>query len=181
MSRSVTEVFAAVGIHKFEDACSWIRTLPYGRNENPAQPFCIFEDLRGTCSTKHILLKRFADELAQEEVQLAVGLFLMSGKNTPKLTRLLEKYGLPGIPEAHCYLKSAGTILDCTSAGTTLSFISDLLYERHVMPQQVISHKARFHQAYLQRWHNAGNAPHFSLLQLWEIREACIAQLSVSE
>lgn len=47
-------------------------------------------------------------------VRLMIGIYLMNEDNTPGVGKVLERYGLKEIPEAHCYLRFEGQYLDFT-------------------------------------------------------------------
>jgi hypothetical protein len=52
----------------FNQALLFIRQIPYGRNPDKYNLASVFTDNFGTCSTKHALLKRLADENNFEKV-----------------------------------------------------------------------------------------------------------------
>jgi hypothetical protein len=66
----VSRAFMAKGITTFSDACFYVKSLPYRRNENKEDVFAVFNDNRGTCGTKHALFKRLADENGIEGLTL---------------------------------------------------------------------------------------------------------------
>ena len=64
--RNLGPVSAAVlglGIDDFRCIAQYIRDLPYGRNAATNDMFAVLNERRGTCSTKHALLKALASEL----------------------------------------------------------------------------------------------------------------------
>lgn len=70
----------------FPDACTFIKNLPYRRNADKADIFCVLKDGFGTCSSKHAFLKYYADECCIPEVQLMLEIFKMGAQNTPKVS-----------------------------------------------------------------------------------------------
>ena len=58
---------------------------------------------RGTCSTKHALLADLARE-NRRHVALVLGIYEMDEDNTQEIGTVLDRNGLPCVPEAHCYL-----------------------------------------------------------------------------
>jgi len=93
------------GLHTFGAAMDWVRRLPYGRNTDKEAPLALFSERRGTCSTKHALLKRLAAEHRYDDIRLYIGIFEMNAVNTPAVASTLQAHNLACIPEAHCYLK----------------------------------------------------------------------------
>src|SRR5580698_10132355 len=64
--------------------------LPYGRNSNPYDPLTVLTEQRGTCSTKHALLRRLAIE-QRIDVALVLGIYEMAEQNTPGVGDILRK------------------------------------------------------------------------------------------
>jgi hypothetical protein len=95
--------FLALGLRSFVDAAGYVWRLPYGRNSDRADFRLVLPEGRGTCSTRHALLAALARAHGQP-VQLTLGIYEMHERNTPGVGAVLEREGLSGIPEAHCYL-----------------------------------------------------------------------------
>lgn len=175
----VSGLFLAEQISDFNTAINFVKQIPYGRNNNKHDIACVFKDLKGTCSTKHALLKTLAMENGQDAVKLILCLFKMNSKNTPAINEILSQHNLEYIPEAHNYLHVCGKIIDCTFPGSSNhSFINDIISETDIQPEQVTSYKVNFHKAFLQKWLNEQDDLSISFETLWQIREACIAKLS---
>ncbi|WP_312196120.1 hypothetical protein [Epilithonimonas vandammei] len=109
----------------------------------------------------------------------------MNGNNTPKIKSVLETLREPQseslnyIPEAHNYLKFKNQILDFTKKNSSENdFINDLLEETEIQPHQINQFKIEFHKNYLKKWLSEHPEIHYSLDELWNIRELCIAHLS---
>lgn len=174
----ISSAFKLKGVYHFEAACEWVKGLSYGRNLNKKDPLIVLKELRGTCSSKHALIKRLADEIGISDLKLMLCIFKMSASNTPKVQPILEEYGLEYIPEAHNYLKLDGRVLDLTFSGeANHSFLNDVLYEEEIEAEQIIGYKLAFHKKYLSDYVKE-NSIGYSLVELWDIREACIKVLS---
>ncbi len=173
--KEISNQFLQRGISSFEEASSYIKALPYGRNADKHDSLCVFKDQKGTCSTKHALLKRLAEENAQNDIMLMMGIFRMNVQNTPQTKRVLSEYGLEYIPEAHNYLKYNGSVIDCTTT-KTLDFQPDLLEESIIEPEQIADYKVAYHKLFLSEWLKTSQLP-YSLDEIWGIREKCIAAL----
>ena len=59
----VSRIFLEQGILSFQAACQRVKTMPYGPNSNNENSLILFEEGRGTCTTKHGAIARLAQEL----------------------------------------------------------------------------------------------------------------------
>jgi len=149
----ISKEFTDRNIVTFKQASLFIKQLAYGRNADKNNLATVFTDNCGTCSTKHALLKRLADENEFEKVKLIVGLFKMNKKNTPQVSSTLQKYNLEYIPEAHCYLKFEDKIIDLTKLNSKPSdFLDELIEEIEILPDQITNFKVNYHKNYLASW-----------------------------
>jgi hypothetical protein len=177
----LSKIFLGRQITTFAGACEFIKNLPYGRNENKYDLTTVFTDNRGTCSTKHALLRQLAIENNADNIRLKLGVFKMSKSNTPEVGNTLDKYGLQFIPEAHNYLKVDGEIVDCTKQNSSKEdFLFDLLSEIEIEPHQITDFKISYHQTILRDWLLNNAHIKFNFTELWAIREKCIADLSLA-
>lgn len=175
----ISRAFILNGVLTFRDACAYVKNLPYGRNADKNDFFTLFKENMGTCSTKHALLKRLADENSLENIELITGIYKMNGLNTPGTAKILWYYKLEYIPEAHNYLKIGNERFDFTFPKSDVSgFENSLLEETVIMPHQVTDYKIALHKNFLMRWLDNNKEINLSLNRLWEIREECIAALS---
>jgi hypothetical protein len=171
--------FRARDIFTFQQAALLVRQIPYGRNKDKHNLVSLFADHCGTCSTKHALLKTLADEHNFSQIRLFIGLFRMSAKNTPKVGTTLRRHKLAYIPEAHCYLKYEGRILDFTkTSAMPADFSLDLIEEIEISPEQICDYKVNYHKNYLSAWLAVNDHLHLTPDELWEIREQCIQDLA---
>lgn len=175
----ISKEFTDRNIVTFKQASLFIKQLAYGRNADKNNLATVFTDNCGTCSTKHALLKRLADENEFEKVKLIVGLFKMNKKNTPQVSSTLQKYNLEYIPEAHCYLKFEDQIIDLTKLNSKpTDFLDELIEEIEIIPEQITDFKVNYHKNYLASWLDKNKQINLSLNELWKIREECIQKLS---
>ncbi len=174
--KPISKSFRKLEIHSFSKAMQFIKNLPYERNSDKSDWTIVFREMKGTCSTKHALLKKLADENQQNEVKLMLGIFKMNSNNTSKVKNTLIQNGLDYIPEAHNYLKINDKIYDCTSKNSSeISFVNDLIQEIEIQPNQISEFKLEYHKNFLKKW--IADKP-FTLEEIWTIREQCIADLS---
>lgn len=174
----ISQLFREEEMSDFDQACSFIRNLPYRRNKNKNDLASVFKEQCGTCSTKHAILKQLAVENGMESIQLMIGIYKMNVKNTPPVGPTLEAFGLEFIPEAHCYLKRDGMILDCTKQkALEIDFGFDLMDEHEILPEQIGLFKVEYHQQFIKKWLSEYTHIPYGLNQMWDIREQCIKNL----
>lgn len=172
----VTDLFCNLGIRSFSGAMDFVKKLPYGRNAGREDFSLVLKEKKGTCSSKHALLKSLADENGHSEIKLMLGIFKMNGINTPKVSKTLQRYGLKYIPEAHTYLRIDKNIYDCTTENSSeTGFVNDLMEEIKIKAEDVISRKLEIHHKFLKNWCEQFN---YNPEEIWAIREECISDLS---
>jgi len=183
--KEISQLFLKNNCSDFHSASEFVRNLPYRRNLNKDNLATVFIDKCGTCSTKHALLEKLAEENNQTDFKLILGIFKMNGNNTPKIKTILETLREPQsdsleyIPEAHNYLKFKNQILDFTKKNSSEDdFINDLLEEIEIQPHQINQFKIEFHKNYLKKRLSEHPRIPYSLDELWKIRELCIQALS---
>ncbi len=175
---SVASAFITLDIPDYRSAARYLHGLAYGRNSNRTDPLAVLREQRGTCSTKHALLARLAAE-QQLPISLMLGIYEMNERNTPGVGRVLEKYGLACVLEAHCYLMYRNNRIDITRAADGAEPIAKFLHEEVISPDQIADYKVGVHQRFLRNWiDTAATAPAMSLDAVWKIREECIAALA---
>ncbi len=164
------------GIISFLSFIEWVEQLPYGRNSDRAEYRLVFDEEKGTCSTKNALVKGVALENGWDDVKLHLGVFMMSEKTHPVLNAILNKHKLKAIPEVHTYLKISGEIRDVTGLETGAeSFEKSVQLEVEIKPDQIGEYKENWHKAQMIAFSfENGMSPN----DLWDIREKCIAELA---
>lgn len=166
--------FADKGARDFRSAARYVMVLSYGRNTDRSDYRLVLEEGRGTCSTKHALLAALAREHGSP-VELRLGIYEMTGRNTPNVGPVLRRYGLDLVPEAHCYLAHRGTRVDLTRTGNGGEPIQALLHEEEIEPSQIGAYKVERHRDFVRDWATArGLDPE----TVWQAREECIGALS---
>ncbi len=175
----VTARFRALGAHDFAAAAVHVLQLPYGRVTDRSKFWLVLDEGRGTCTTKHATLAALAREQGID-VQLMLGIYEMSERNTPGVGPVLRAHGLAYILEAHCYLRYEGERVDLTGVPTGAEPIERFLHEEPITIEQIGAYKNDLHRAFLREWiARADPAPGRDLEDVWRIREACIAALGV--
>ena len=165
-------------VFTFIQAIEFVKNLPYGRTVDRANSDLVLQELKGTCSTKHALLKKVALEQGFENVKLFLCLFKMNEGNIPKLMPLLNKYTIQFIPEAHCLLEIDGEFVDVTNSRSSyLTIKEDVLELVEIQPEQIGDFKINYHHKYLKKWLKETTSE-YTFDEFWGIREECIKVLS---
>ena len=176
-SGEISSWFLQMGCTTFQEACLYIQQLPYKRNSKPDY-FCVMQEKKGVCSTKHALLKQLCNEQHQPEIKLIVGIYEMNEYNTRGVGKVLDKYKLPYVVEAHTYLKHEQEILDFTKVNNNLLFTTSLIDEIEIQANQTGEYKINLHKKYMQEdLLNSGDNVKYNLAQMWTFREECIIAL----
>jgi hypothetical protein len=176
----VSNAFLSLAKGDLRAAGQHVCELPYGRNDHPDDPLAVLTEQRGTCSTKHAMLRRLAIEQGFDLV-LVLGIYEMNERNTPGVGSVLQRHGLEVLPEAHCYLRVGDRRIDVTRqpARCDVESISHFLHEEQIDPNQITTYKMGVHKGFLQQWITEERGlGELSLATIWAIREACIAALS---
>lgn len=174
----LSQLIKSKGIINWEMLVQYVQAIPYGRNTNREDFSLVIKENKGTCSSKHALLKELAVLNEIEGVQLIIGMYKMSEKNTPKIGNALSKQGFDYLPEAHCYLKINGQQKDYTNLNTDFDLIkNDLISEVEIEAYQVGVFKVEYHKTFMTNWIEE-NKINKNFEEVWAIREQCILNLS---
>lgn len=174
----LTELAKSKEIETWNELIEFIKNLLYGRNKNRTDFGLVLSEQKGTCSSKHALLKSIADLNNVPNIELIIGIYRMSESNTPKTGTELTKNSIEFIPKAHCYLKINGNRTDLTSEQSEFQKIEkDIIKEKLIEPNQVTKFKVDYHKNFLKRWLNESKSE-FEFDQIWRIREKCIVNLT---
>lgn len=174
----ISDAFRNLKISDFHAACDYIHQLSYGRNTSRSDFTLVLTEQKGTCSSKHALLSILAEENGLQNIELIVGIFMLSAETHPKAAPILEKYTLINFPECHVYLRYKGKRYDFTFPNQSIEPIENkIVREQRIEPNQVIDWKIVIHKDYLTRWLARNPLIPYHLDEIWSIREEIIAQL----
>jgi predicted transcriptional regulator with HTH domain len=177
----ISNEFLNRNITDFHSASKYVSELPYKRNSDKNNILCVFDDLGGTCSTKHAVLRKLALENNQQDVKLILGIFKMDAEYTQKIKSILKKINLNYIPEAHNYLKIDDEYFDFTKPNSKYAdFKSKLLIEKEIECNEIANDKISFHKNFLEKWIADEDIP-YNLEGIWNIREQCIKDLQEND
>lgn len=109
----VAQKFLDLEIATFHQACHWIKNLPYGFNSDFSNSLIIFEERRGTCTTKHGIIAFLAQELGLE-VYKNLGFYRLNDEIITGVNKIIQPYGLSFIPQIHCFLEYKSYRVDLT-------------------------------------------------------------------
>lgn len=175
---NITQLAVSKGISNWATLVRNIQELPYGRNQSRIDFSLVIKENKGTCSSKHALLKQVADLNNIPNVDLVLAIYKMNDKNTPGIDLSKVTRKLAYIPEAHCYLKVNNESLDITTPNSSITRIeNDIISETIIKPEQVGQYKIDYHQKFILDWITQ-NEIKLSFDQVWQFREQCIANLS---
>ncbi|WP_417608847.1 hypothetical protein [Owenweeksia hongkongensis] len=163
-------------ITSLQNLLDWLLGLPYGRNSDRTDYTLILKENKGTCSTKHALVRAVAIENNWPDVNLYIGFFFMDSNIYPRLKDILEKAGLEGIPEAHTFLVIDGNYVDVTSKSSPIEE-GMIIDEMDIDPVGIGDLKESIHKGFIADWAEEEKI-NLPLNQIWATREACIKELS---
>ena len=90
----ISAAFLRLRIHDFRSAGQYVRDLSFGRNAATSDLLAVLNEGKGTCSTKHALLKALASQQGLP-IRLVLGIYEMNARNTPGIGHVLEQHHLP--------------------------------------------------------------------------------------
>tara|TARA_B110001450_G_scaffold197611_1_gene186215 strand:- start:7820 stop:8380 length:561 start_codon:yes stop_codon:yes gene_type:complete len=174
----LTELAKNKGIETWNQLTNFIKALPYGRNKNRKDFGLVLSEQKGTCSSKHALLKSIADFNKVPNISLIIGIYRMTESNTPKIGTELTDNSIKFIPEAHSYLKINGNRIDLTTKESEFEKLKkDIIQEKEIEPNQVSKFKVDYHKEFVKSWLKETNSK-FTFNEIWRIREKCIENLT---
>jgi len=174
----LTELAKSYGLNYWNELTNFVKELPYGRNKNRNNLKLVLTERKGSCSSKHALLKTIADLNSIPHIKLILGIYKMTQINTPKIGNVLSENNIDFIPEAHCYLKVGEQRFDLTDKNSDIKKIeTDIIQEIEIEPEQIAKFKVDYHKAFIKNWIIENNIA-LDFNQIWYIRETCIENLS---
>jgi hypothetical protein len=174
----LTQLIRNKNLFTWNELTKYIKSLPYGRTINRTDLSLVLKECKGSCSSKHALLKKVAILNKVPNIKLILGLYKMNSNNTPKIGNVLHKNTIDYLPEAHCYLMVNGERIDYTSSSSDFKRIkNDVVFEKEIEPHEIAKFKVEYHKNYLKTWIKEQNIP-FSFDEIWNLREECISNLS---
>jgi len=166
------------GIQTWGELIDFVKTLPYGRNSNRTDFELVITEKKGSCSSKHSLLKKVANLNNIPNIKLILGIYKMTKNNTPNIGNVLIDNSIDFMPEAHCYLKIEGIKTDITTFQSDFEKLEkDIIQELEIQPEQVAEFKVEYHKDFIKNWILENNVK-MDFDEIWQIREKCIMNLT---
>ncbi|WP_431157863.1 hypothetical protein [Winogradskyella poriferorum] len=173
-----TNLAKSLGLETWNMVLEHVKNLPYGRNSNREDFSLVLKEQKGSCSSKHAILKELADLNEIPNVELILGIYRMDAINTPQIGSVLIDNGLAYIPEAHCYLQIDNERVDLTFKNSDIKNIETaIIVEKIIQPQDVIDYKEKYHKTFIKNWLTDSDLP-LNIEELWNIRERCIDNIT---
>lgn len=164
-------------IRNYSELVLYLSEMPYGRLDYGNDLSLIIDEDKGTCSTKHALIRKVGYEQSWEGLSLMLCIYKMSKENTPGIGNAI-KTPLFYLPEAHCVIRDDDQIIDITTKDSDFKRIeSDVLDMKEITPDQIGNWKVTFHREFLKKWLSEENLD-LSFDEIWKMREECILNLS---
>ena len=130
---TISTIFLRMKISSFHSACAYVHQLPYGYNADRDDLLCLFEDRKGSCTTKHAVIATLASEL-DLPVAKWIGIYAMTEELVTGAGDIIEKHALAYLPMVHCFLSDGRHRVDLTEGNVNGKNgpIDDFLYTRAV-------------------------------------------------
>ena len=131
----ISNEFLQLGITGFLNACRHVHQLPYGYNSDRDDLLILFEEGRGSCTTKHAVIATLAEELSLPVVK-NIGIYRMSEDLVTGTNEILDRFNLPYAPMVHCFLAYQNYRVDLTEGNNNGKNqpIDEFLYTEAVIP-----------------------------------------------
>lgn len=176
----VSQLFWEREIQSFQEACCYVKAMPYGRNSNNEDSLILFEEGCGTCTTKHGAIARLAQEL-DIPVYKNLGFYRLNDDVVTGVNAILQPYNLTFIPQIHCFLEYETYRVDLTEGNCNgkNKTIEDYDFVVRVNPDISHMEERQYYQAYLQRY--GAIAPELQAIAepfVLELLEACNRQVN---
>lgn len=131
----ISKKFLELGVNSFKDACIYVHNLNYGYNSDKDDEMILFKEKLGSCTTKHGVIAKLAEEL-NIPLYKKVGIYKLTEKIVAGAGEIMEKYSIPFIPMVHCFLVYENYRFDLTEGNKNgkKTSIEDFIDEEKVIP-----------------------------------------------
>lgn len=110
---AISKKFLSLGTDRFHSACEYVHHLPYGYNTDRDDVMILFEEGKGTCTTKHAVIAALAVE-TNLPITKTMGIYAMTEAIVTGANSILSASGLPYVPMIHCFLSYQQYRIDLT-------------------------------------------------------------------
>lgn len=147
----ICNLFLEREITSFQAACRYVKAMPYGSNSNNEDSLILFEENRGTCTTKHGAIARLAAELGLE-VDKHLGFYRLNDDIVTGVNEIIHPHGLNFIPQIHCFLQYKAFRVDLTEGNCNgkNKTIEDYDFVVKVQPDLTHAQEEEYYRSYLE-------------------------------
>lgn len=150
----VSQQFYRRNLTTFHQACHWVKNLPYGSNSSNDDSLIIFEEGKATCTNKHGIVSRLAQEL-NLAIFKSLGFYRLNNAIVTGVNQIIEPYGLSYIPQIHCFLTYKNYRVDLTEGNCNgkNQTIEDYDFIVQVKPDLTDQEHAAYYREYLAKYY----------------------------
>jgi hypothetical protein len=176
----ISQICLKRGLKYLKDVIDHLRKLPNGPTSDKRDLAMVLIEGKGSCSVKHALLAQLAIENSVSDIKLALCTYNVSPRIHPETAPVLERYGLPSLPETRCFIKYQGGIYNL--CGRQCAIYPDIVSEIEIAPMQTGTFKNRYHRHYIKNWLQIEKLNRqWSTDDIWKIREECMEAIEDQE
>lgn len=131
----ISKRFLELGITSFKEACLYVHNIEYGYNSDKDDKMILFKENRGSCTTKHGVIAKLAEE-HNIPLYKKVGIYKLTEDIATGTGKILGKYNIPYVPMIHCFLiyeKYRFDITEGNNNGKNTS-IEEFIHDEKVIP-----------------------------------------------
>jgi hypothetical protein len=177
--REVSNCFLERNIVSFQAACHYVQAMPYGANSHSENALILFAEGQGTCTTKHGVIARLAQEL-NLPVYKNLGFYRLNDEIVTGVNAILQPYGLNFIPQIHCFLAYENYRVDLTAGNCNgkNKIIEAYDFVVPVQPDLTRQQHQAYYREYLQQYYAlAPELTTWNEATLFDLLEACDRQV----
>ena len=155
----ISQHYLQQGIGTFHEACQWTKDLPYSINFNNKDSLILFEESRGTCTTKHGAIARLALEHSLP-IYKNLGFYRLNDEIVTGVDVLLASYSLDFIPQIHCFLAYENYRVDLTEGNCNgkNKTVEDYDFVVQVAPDLIHEQHQTYYRKYLKQYADVSSA-----------------------
>ncbi len=137
----------------FQQACHWVKALPYAANSSSEDSLILFEEGYGNCTTKHGAIARLANA-HNLPISKHLGFYRLNDDIVTGVNAILQPHGLDFIPQSHCFLVYKDYRVDLTEGNCNgkNKTIEDYDFVVQVEPDLTEEHHKAIYLEYLRRY-----------------------------
>lgn len=149
----ISQQFYRRNLTTFHQACHWVKNLPYGSNSSNDDSLIIFQEGKATCTNKHGIISRLAEEL-DLEIYKNLGFYRLNDEIVTGINKIIEPYGLSFIPQIHCFLEYKNYRIDLTEGNCNgkNKTIEDYDFVVRVKPDLTHQEHETYYLEYLEKY-----------------------------